>query len=93
MPYQLLWWPDADAAIAALENDPNRSAGLQAVRITLGRLEIDPFAARLGTRQFQTTEFGHIRATPCRFDDWYVLWQVGQANDEIEIVMVAELSL
>jgi hypothetical protein len=47
----------------------------------------------LGTRQFQTPEYDHIRATSCRFDDRYILWQVGEAPRTLEIVTVAQIVL
>lgn len=92
MAFELLWWPDAGAAMDRLENDSSASPALAAVRRTLGRLELDPFDRRLLTRQFVTPEYGQIRATPCHFGDWYVLWQIGEQNT-IEIVFVAELAL
>ncbi len=92
MAHGLLWWPDADAAMDRLERDPTLSPALEAVPRTLGRLELDPFDRRLLTRQFTTPEYGHIQATPCRFGDWYVLWQPGEEGT-VEIVIVAELAL
>jgi hypothetical protein len=92
MAYALLWWPDADAAMDRLERDPTLSVALNAVRRTLGRLELDSFDRRLLTRQFVTPQYGHIRATPCRSGDWYVLWQPGEGGT-VEMVIVAELAL
>lgn len=92
MPHELLWWPDADRAMDRLESDPGASAALDAVRRTLGRLELDPFDRRLHTRQFQTPEYGHIRATPCRHGDWHVLWQPGEPGS-VEVIIVTELAV
>ena len=63
------------------------------MRRTLGGLEIDPFAPQLHTRQFLTDALGHMRATPVGSGHWYVFWQLGQEQDTIEIVQIAELAL
>lgn len=89
MPRELLWWPDAAAAMDRIDAVDNARRAV--VTRTLARLEADPFDPRLGTRQFRTPEYGHIRATPCRHDDWYILWQAGVDPETIEIVMVAEI--
>lgn len=89
MAWELLWWPAADAAMDRI--DAKEDARRAALRQTLARLEANPFDPRLGTRQFRTPEYGHIRATPCRHDDWYVLWQLGEEAGTIEIVALAEI--
>jgi len=91
MAWELLWWPAADAAMDRIDAVDDRRK--EAVVRTLARLEADPFEPRLGTRPFQTPEFGHIRATSCRFDDWYILWQVGEAPRTLEIVTVAQIAV
>ncbi len=93
MPYELLWLPDADAVMTKLESDPSRAAALAAIRRTLGRLELDPFNPRWGTRQFQPPTYGHIRVTPSGFDAWYVLWKPGSDESNVEIVHLVELPL
>lgn len=75
----------------ALERGDSGAEALSAVRRTLGRIELDAFAPQLGTRQFQTPEYGQVRATPCRFEDWWVLWRVGATEGTLEIIMVCEL--
>ena len=89
MTSELLWWPAADTAMNRIDavDDQRRAA----VRRTLARLEVNPLEPRLGTRQFRTPEYGHIRATPCRHEDWYVLWQIGEEAGTVEIVMLAEI--
>lgn len=58
------------------------------VRRTLGNLESDPFSPRLGTRQFDTEEFGHIRMTPCGPANWHVYWLVGEGAQALEIAAI-----
>jgi hypothetical protein len=87
--WELRWWPAADEAMNRIDavDDQRR----RAVRRTLTRLEVNPLDPRLGTRQFRTPEYGHIRATPCRHESWYVLWQIGEEAETVEIVIVAEI--
>lgn len=91
MAWELLWWPAADAVMDRI--DAKEDARRAALRQTLARLEANPFDPRLGTRQFRTPEYGRIRATPCRHDDWYVLWQLGEEAGRIEIVTLAEIQV
>lgn len=93
MTYELLWQPDADRAMTTLESSPNRAHTVTALQRTLGRLELDPFNPKMGTRQFQTPEYGQIRATPTGLDTWYVLWLPGRSDRIIEIVHIVELRL
>lgn len=90
---ELLWFPEADEAMGRLEADLSGTAALRAVRQVLGRLEIDSTDPRLGTRQFQTEGYGHVRATPCRHEDWYVLWCPSADDNAIEILLIAEFRL
>ncbi|MEJ7764804.1 MAG: hypothetical protein WKF86_04865 [Acidimicrobiales bacterium] len=90
--YELLFHPDADAALSALETDRVQSGVLASIRGVLGHLERDAFNPRLGTRQFQSPQYGHIRATPAT-SNWFVLWQPGNAERSIEIVHIIELRL
>ena len=89
MAWELLWWPAADETMNRIDAVDDRRR--RAVRRTLARIELNPLDPRLGTRQFRTPEYGHIRATPCRHEDWYVLWQIGEEAETVEIVIVAEL--
>jgi len=77
----------------ALEADPSLSAVAEAIDRTLDRLEADPYDARLGTKAFQTPEFGGVCATPARRDDWYVLWQRGEAANQLVIILIHQLDL
>lgn len=79
--------------MTALESNPTRADSVASVLRVLGRLELDPYNPRIGTRQFQTPEYGQIRATPTGYDTWYVLWQVGPDEHSIEIVHIVELRL
>lgn len=38
-----------------------------------------------------TEGYRHVRATPS-IGDWYVLWQLGEVEGTIEIVVLAELT-
>jgi hypothetical protein len=91
--YELVWRPEADAAMDALEADPRLIAAVEAIDRTLGRLEDDPFDPRLGTVPFQTPEFGGVCATPARLDDWYVIWQRGSTPTELVIILVHQLDI
>lgn len=90
MPYEILYWPAADEALAKLEADPALARALQAVERVLLRLAENPFNPRLGTTPFQSPEYGGVSATPARFDDWYVFWQRGIEPTTIEIVLVSQ---
>jgi hypothetical protein len=87
----LVYWPDAYAALDELAADPGMSAVLQAVERTLDRLRSDPFDRRLGTSVFQTMGYGGICATPIRIDDWYVFWQRSPEPGVLEVVLVHRL--
>jgi hypothetical protein len=93
MAYELDWRPEADAVMDALEADPRLSAVVEAVDRVLDRLEVDPYDARLGTKVFQTPEFGGVCATPVRRDDWYVLWQRGEVANQLVIILIHQLDL
>ncbi len=93
MPFQLLFWPDADEALARLENNLNLASVRRTVDHTLDRLERDPGDPRLGTRQFVSPSLGHVRATPTNEGDWHVFWVPGIEPETIEIVEIAEVSL
>jgi|SRR5215471_811153 len=93
MVYELGWRPEADAAMDVLEADPSLSAVVEAIDRTLDRLEVDPYDARLGTKVFQTPEFGGVCATPVRRDDWYVLWQRGKVANQLVIILIHQLDL
>lgn len=90
---ELLWWTDADEALSSLERPSGSVAVLTALRRVLGRLEVDPFDPRLGSRQFVTEEFDQVRATPVRSGDWWVLWQTGPEPATITIILITEISL
>ncbi len=90
MDYEILYWPDADEALARLESDPAKAPVLRAVDRAMVRLADDPFNPRLGTIAFMTDELGGISATPARIDEWYILWQRGEPG-VIEIVAILEL--
>lgn len=93
MDYELLYWPAADAALGALENDPAMARVLQAVERALDRLAADPFNPRLGTTAFLSEEFGGVSATPVGLDNWYVFWQRGSESKAIEVVLIHQLHL
>ncbi len=90
---ELLWWADADEAMNRLERDPASAQLLVAVRRVLGSLEINPFDPRIASRQFVTEEFHHVRATPVRQGDWWVLWQLGPGEEALTILLIAEIAL
>lgn len=92
MAYELLFWPLADEALVGLESDQSMIDVLAAVNRTLDRLEEDPYEPRLATRSFVTEELGGVRATPARFDTWYVLWQPGEGR-AIEIILIHRIPL
>jgi hypothetical protein len=89
--FDLDYWPAADAALTALENDPAMVPVLRCVERTLVQLATDPFSPRLGTIPFTTEELGGVNATPARIDDWYVLWQRGPEPRTIEIILIHPL--
>jgi len=89
--HELLWHPEANSVMTAIESNPAQTDVVASVRRVLGRLELDPYNPRIGTRQFQTPEYGQIRATPTGRDTWYVLWQPGRSERSIEIVHIVEL--
>ncbi len=89
---QLLWTLAADEVMTRLECDPTMAGILAAVRRALGRLELDPYERRLGTRQFSTELYGQMRSTPAGVGDWRVIWQVGPGAHEITIVFISETS-
>lgn len=93
MEYELLWRPEADGAMETLEADPSLSAVVEAIDRTLDRLEVDPYDPRLGTKAFQSPEFGGVCATPVRQDDWYVLWQRGEAANQLVIILIHQLDI
>jgi hypothetical protein len=88
--YEILYWPDADEALARLESDPVKAPVLRAVDRTLVRLADDPFSPRLGTITFMTDKLGGVSATPARIDNWYILCQRGEPG-VIEVVAILEL--
>lgn len=89
---ELLWWPDADEAMNRLESDRGSLDVLTALRRTLGRLEVDPFDPKLGSRQFVTQGFEQVRATPVRHGDWWVLWRTGPEVATITILLITEIA-
>jgi hypothetical protein len=91
--YELAWWPNAAAAMDALEADPRKSAEVEAIDRVLDALEEDPFNRKLGTVPFQTSELGGVCATPVRLNDWYVIWQRGSTARSLEIILVHQLDL
>jgi hypothetical protein len=91
--YQHAWWPEAAAAMDALEADPRMSAEVEALDRVLDALEADPFNRKLGTVSFQTPEFCGVCATPVRLDDWYVIWQRGPAARSLEIILIHQLDV
>jgi hypothetical protein len=93
MAYELLWRPEAEAAMDALEADPDLSDVLEAVNRALDRLEVDPYDARLGTKPFRAPELGGVCATPVRRDDWYVIWQRGEVANQLVIILIHQLDL
>ena len=93
MTHTLLWHPEADSVMTAIEGNPGRTDLVASIRRALGRLELDPHNPRIGTRQFQTPEYGQIRATPTGYDTWYVLWLAVPSKRSIEIVHIVELRM
>lgn len=93
MPYELVWMGEADEAMERLEADLALEGALAGIHRTLGRLELDPFDPRLGTRVFLSEEFEHVRATPARTGDWWILWALGPEDRSLLVVHVGELSL
>lgn len=93
MACELVWRPEAETAMDALQADPGLSAVLEAVDRALDRLEVDPYDARLGTNQFQTPELGGVCATSVRRDDWYVLWRRGDVANQLVIILIHQLDL
>lgn len=91
--HELFWLPEADDTMGAIEAEPERADILRALRRTLGRLELDPDDPTLGTRMFASKEFEHIRATPARVGDWWVLWTRGPEPGSLVIVHVGEIPL
>jgi len=86
------YWPDADAAMDAMEADPTMRAVLEDVERTLDRLSADPCDRRLGTTVFQSPELGGVSATPTRLGDWYVFWQRSAEPGVLEVVLIHELT-
>lgn len=93
MPFELLWLPEADEAMARIEADGTLDAVRRSLVRTLGRMELDPFDSRLGTRQFRTEGYEHVRATPAGFDDWWVLWRLGDDEGTVIVIHVGEIAL
>jgi hypothetical protein len=88
---ELLWTEDADESMNRLEADPMSHHVLMAVRRTLGRLEADHNDPRLGTRTFSTENYGHVRATPVRIEDWYVFWRPVHDTGDVLIIDLGPL--
>lgn len=93
MAYELEWWPEADAAMDALEADASASAVVDAIHRVLDRLEGDPFNPRLGTITFHSPLYGGVCATPTRLDDWFVIWQRGPTADVLDVILVHQLDV
>lgn len=93
MGYQIFYWPAAYEALCELVNDPAMAPMVRAIERVEDRLATDPFSPRLGTIAFMSEELGGVSATPVRMDNWYVLWQRGEAPRTIEIVLVHRLLL
>jgi hypothetical protein len=92
MAVEILWNANTDVATVMDAIDLRGDELTTLVRATLGRLQDDPYSNRLGTRQFQSPAFGHLRVTPCRYDDWNILWHPGEGDTNIVIVYIARLS-
>jgi hypothetical protein len=88
----LLWMPQADQTMIRLENDPTMDRVIAAIYRVLGHLEIDPKDSHLGTRTFTTPNYGYVRTTPARHDDWHIFWTPGVGDDEVVIIDIAETS-
>jgi hypothetical protein len=93
MAYELVFTLEADEVLRHLEDDASATSVLAALRRALGRLETDPFDRRLGTRMFRSAGYEHIRATPVRLGNWWVLWAMGPEGGTLFIVHVGEIEL
>ena len=89
---ELGWDELADQQMAALETQGPTNV-VEAVGRTLARLELDPFDPKLGTRQFTSANYGHVRATTVHSTDWTVLWTLGEGDDWILIIAIGQYSL
>lgn len=88
--FDLLWLPEAESVLDGLESANPQAVA--AIRRLLARMEVDPFAPSLGTQQFRGATSGFVRATSCRYDDWYVLWRFTEAR-EVEIILIVDIAI
>lgn len=83
---EILFTPEADQAISALEADPTREQLLVRVDAALQALAADPGDQRCRRRSYG----GGLWGMPVRTadDDWLILWVAGPQQDEITVVYV-----
>lgn len=90
MVFDLGFLPEADDDMNRIEADPSLTHVVEAVNLTLGRIELDPGDRRLRTRQFQTSGLHDKRMTQVGVGEWHVFWQTTDEPTELVILRVVE---
>jgi len=81
----VLFEPNADAAMSALEADPSRDRLLERVDAALELLATSPGDARCRRRSYSPLE--QMWGIPVRSgdDDWLIIWKHGPGRDEVTV--------
>ena len=90
MAFELNFMPQPLTVLEASLEDPTRQELADAVEAVLDQLETDPGEPTLGTTNFVTEGYRHIRSTPVRRDGWVVIWQLGTTGDQLDIVFLGD---
>lgn len=85
VPFDLVYWPQADDELSLLENDVERGNLATEVNDTLARLADDPGDPRLRSTTWQTETYGVVHTTPVGDSDWRIVWSVGPDELTLEI--------
>jgi hypothetical protein len=88
-PRELVYTPEADQTLTALENDPGRAALLVAIEDVLASIRDDPSSADLGTKVL-ALQVSHqvVRSTPVPDSSWYVVWSMATKDADILVIFI-----
>jgi hypothetical protein len=84
---EVLWSLAADEAMGVIEREGGKLV-VAAIWDIIDRLGQDPFNRLLHTQQFASPAYGQVRATPTRYGQWVVLWQLRSDEDEGDYVVI-----
>ena len=81
-----LWFdPEADAALAALENDPSRSRMFERIQDLLDLLESDPGDARVRRVRFHQPALWCVTVFAAE-EEWAILWEPHPTMADVVVV-------